>query len=92
MALKIITVGDATDHRGEVVGGSPTHKIGGRAIARVGDFVICPEHYADGRPHGMNEIVEGHSTFSVDDKAVAVEGCRTVCGCRLIGSATATVD
>lgn len=92
MSLKIITVGDATDHGGEVISGSPTHKIAGRAIARVGDLVLCPEQYPGGKPHGVNEIVEGHPTYSVDGKAVAVEGCKTVCGCSLIGSVTATVD
>ena len=34
MPLKIITVGDKTDHGGTVISGSPTHDIHGRAIAR----------------------------------------------------------
>ncbi len=92
MSLRIITVGDDTDHGGKVISGSPNHTIAGRAIARVGDLVSCPQRYPGGRPHGVNAIVEGHRTYSVDNKAVAVDGCMTACGCKLIGSVTATVD
>lgn len=35
MSLKIITVGDSTDHGGKVISGSPTHDVDGKAIARV---------------------------------------------------------
>jgi uncharacterized Zn-binding protein involved in type VI secretion len=45
MALKIITVGDKTDHDGTVISGSPTHEIRGRAVARLGDHVDCPKLY-----------------------------------------------
>lgn len=48
MALKIITVGDKTDHGGTVISGSPDHDIGGRAIARLGDPVSCPQSYPGG--------------------------------------------
>jgi uncharacterized Zn-binding protein involved in type VI secretion len=54
-------------------------------------LIDCPKRYPDGRLHGINQICEGHLTYSVDDKPVAVDGCRTECGCRLIGSVTATV-
>lgn len=92
MSLNIITVDDTNDHGGQVVSGSPHHHIAGRAIARVGDLVYCPERYPDGKEHGLNEIAEGHPTYSVDGIAVAVEGCRSICGCRLIGNGAATVD
>jgi uncharacterized Zn-binding protein involved in type VI secretion len=36
MPLRIITLGDSSDHGGKVISGSPTHQIAGRAIARVG--------------------------------------------------------
>lgn len=42
MPLKIIVVGDSTSHGGKVISGSPTHDIGGKAIARLGDQVSCP--------------------------------------------------
>jgi uncharacterized Zn-binding protein involved in type VI secretion len=44
MSLKIITVGDKTDHDGTVISGSPTHEIRGRAVARLGDQVDCRRH------------------------------------------------
>lgn len=37
MSLKIIVVGDRTDHGGTVLGGSPTHDVGGKPVARRGD-------------------------------------------------------
>jgi uncharacterized Zn-binding protein involved in type VI secretion len=91
MSLKIITVGDKTDHGGTVINGSPTHDIGGRAIARLGDQVDCPQSYPGGKPHGVNKIITANSTFTVNEVAVAVEGCLTECGCKLIGSVRADV-
>jgi uncharacterized Zn-binding protein involved in type VI secretion len=91
MPLKIITVGDKTDHGGTVISGSPTHDIRGRAIARLGDAVDCPQSYPGGKTHGVNKIVTAHSTFTVNGVPVAVEDCKTECGCKLIGSLPATV-
>jgi uncharacterized Zn-binding protein involved in type VI secretion len=84
MSLKIIVVGDRTDHGGTVLGGSPTHDVGGKPVARRGDKVDCPRH-------GENRIVTAHATLSVDGIAVAVEGCETECGSKLIGSGNASV-
>ena len=92
MSLKIITVGDLTDHGGVVISGSPNHDIRGRAIARLGDKVDCPQPYPGGKPHGVNKIITAHDTLTVDGVSVAVEGCTTECGCKLIGSLPATVD
>ncbi|PFH09750.1 putative Zn-binding protein involved in type VI secretion [Collimonas sp. PA-H2] len=91
MPLTIITVGDDTDHGGKVISGSPTHDIGGKPIARLGDEVNCPQHYPDGRPHGINKIVTAHPTFTVGGIPVAVQDCLTECGCKLIGNAHASV-
>jgi uncharacterized Zn-binding protein involved in type VI secretion len=91
MSLKIITVGDKTDHGGTVISGSPAHDIRGHAIARLGDQVDCPQSYPGGKPHGINKIITGHSTFTVNGVPVAVEGCTTECGCKLLGSLPATV-
>lgn len=92
MSLKIITVGDSTDHGGKVISGSPTHAIGGKAIARLGDKVACPQVYPGGKPHGINKIVTAHPSFTAGGIAVAVTDCVTECGCKLVGSANATVD
>jgi uncharacterized Zn-binding protein involved in type VI secretion len=91
MALTIITVADKTDHGGTVVSGSPTHNIRGQAIARLGDEVNCPQSYPRGKPHGVNKIITAHNSLTVNGVPVAVEGCTTECGCRLIGSLPATV-
>jgi uncharacterized Zn-binding protein involved in type VI secretion len=90
MALKIIVVGDRTSHGGTVISGSETHTIGGKRMARLFDLVDCPEHYPDGRPHGINKIIEAHPTFTIGGQRVALHGHRTECGCTLIGSMSAT--
>lgn len=91
MSLKIITVGDKTDHGGAVISGSPNHNIHGMAIARLGDEVECPRLYPGGKPHGVNKIITAHSSLTANGVSVAVEGCITECGCKLIGSLPATV-
>ncbi|KML49298.1 hypothetical protein VL15_27905 [Burkholderia cepacia] len=91
MALQIIVVGDGTSHGGRVVTGSETHMIGGKGIARLFDLVDCPQKYPDGRPHGINKIVEAHATFTIGGERVALHGHRTECGCTLIGSGTASI-
>lgn len=91
MPLKIITVGDQTDHGGQVISGSPTHDIAGKAIARLHDEVSCPQVYPGGKPHGINKIITAHETLTAGGILVAVEGCKTECGCTLIGKANATV-
>lgn len=92
MGKKIVTVGDSTDHGGTVISGSPTRDIDGQPIARVGDQVSCPQVYPGGKPHGVNKIVSGHSTVTVDGIQVAVDDCMTECGSKLIGSHRASVD
>jgi uncharacterized Zn-binding protein involved in type VI secretion len=90
MSLKIIVVGDPTTHGGKVISGSPSHDVGGKAIARLGDQVECPQYYPGGKPHGVNKIITAHPTLSVGGTPVAVEECMTECGCKLIGTSTAS--
>lgn len=91
MSLKIITVGDCTDHGGKVISGSPTHDVDGKAIARLGDLVDCPQRYPGGKPHGVNKIITAHDSLTAGGVAVAVENCLTECGCKLLGSVNADV-
>jgi uncharacterized Zn-binding protein involved in type VI secretion len=91
MSLKIVVVGDSTDHGGKVISGSPKHDIDGRPMARLGDKVTCPLFYPGGKPHGINKIITAHRTVTVDDIPVAVDGCKTECGCTLQGSRRASV-
>jgi len=74
-----------------VISASPLHDVDGKPIARRGDQVDCPRHYPGGKPHGVDKFITAHSTLSVGGIAVAVEGCVTECGCRLIGSLRASV-
>ena len=91
MSLIIITVGDKTNHGGTVISGSLTHDIYGRAIARLGDQVDCPQLYPGGKPHGVNKIITAYNSFTINGVPVAVDGCTTECGCELIGTLSATV-
>lgn len=90
MARKIIVVGDPTDHGGRVISGSPSHRIGNKAIARLGDMVDCPKRYPNRSPHGVNAIVEGEPDLLIDGIPVALAGHKTACGCSLIGTSSAT--
>lgn len=92
MSLKIIVVGDPTDHGGKVITGSPLHDVDDKPIARLGDKVACPQYYPGGKPHGVNKIITAHPTVSIGGIPVAVEDCVTECGCKLIGTRTASAD
>lgn len=92
MSRRIIVVGDSGSHAGSrVISGSPNDSIDGRAIARKGDLVSCPQTYPGGRPHGENRIVGGADEYTLDGTPVALEGHSTECGCVLIGSLPHTI-
>ncbi|WP_080409854.1 PAAR domain-containing protein [Burkholderia ubonensis] len=63
MALQIIVIGDTTSHGGRVITDSEGHAINGKSIARLRDLADCPVKYPDGRPHGVNKIIEAHPTL-----------------------------
>lgn len=85
MEKMIIRVGDGTSHNGRVITGSPEHSVLGRAIARLGDLVNCPQFYPGGRPHGVNKIITA-SGYLIGDIPAACDGDLTECGCTLIGT------
>ena len=76
-----ISLGDSTDHGGVVITASSPDLVGGKPIARVGDFVTCP---IDG--HGTTVIVTGDPTTLIDGKAAARQDDLCACGARLIPS------
>lgn len=78
---RVIRLGDPTSHGGQVVSAAATFSVMGKAIARVGDTVTCPE-----RGHSTSVIVEGDPDWLIDGRAVALEGHRTSCGATLISS------
>lgn len=81
MALTIVRLGDSTAHGGTVITASHTHSIGGIGIARVGDKITCPVPM-----HGVNEIIEGATTYLIGGRMVALHGHKCACGCTLISS------
>ncbi|MFJ4054855.1 MULTISPECIES: PAAR domain-containing protein [unclassified Pseudomonas] len=74
----IILLNDPTDRGGMVVQGSTSTLVYGRAVARLGDKVMCP--------HGACVIVSGDTTTLVDGKPVARHGDKTACGSSLIAT------
>lgn len=81
MSKGIIRLGDKTSHGGVVITATSTTVMDGKAVALVGDLVDCPQ-----KGHGVNPIIEGSSSWISDGKPVAVDGCRSACGCTLITS------
>ena len=81
MALQVVRLGDKTSHGGVVITASSTHSISGIGIARVGDQVACPI-----TGHGINKIIEGATTYTIDGRMVALHGHKCECGCTLIAS------
>ncbi|WP_312647147.1 PAAR domain-containing protein, partial [Stenotrophomonas sp.] len=77
MSRMLIVVGDALQTGGSVLTGSPHTDIEGRAVARVGDRVICARH-------GPGSIVTGDSTLVIDGQPVARDGDKASCGCALM--------
>ncbi|MFL6660270.1 MAG: PAAR domain-containing protein [Massilia sp.] len=71
---KVIRQNDPTSHGGTVSHVAATHfKVGGIAVARVGDRITCPIH-------GDGEIVEGDQHHTIDGIPVAYEGHKGSCG------------
>lgn len=72
-----IVVGDTTESGGTVLAGAPTTDVDGKAVARVGDPVLC------GR-HGQTSIASGDTTLLIAGRPVAREKDKCACGCTLL--------
>ena len=82
MSKPVIVVGDRTSHGGVVISGSPFTDVDGKAVARIGDRVTCPQ-----KGHGsVTTIVTGDQTVMLDGSPVARHGDKTACGATLISS------
>lgn len=77
MARMLIVVGDALQVGGSVLTGSPYTDIDGRAVARMGDRVICARH-------GPGTIISGDVTLVIDGQPAARHGDKASCGCALL--------
>ncbi len=86
MGKPYIVIGDRTSHGGTVISADFTFCINGKAIARVGDQVVCP------RCKGVFPITEG-DPGSVDEagKSYARQGDKTACGASLVPSQGLTI-
>ena len=80
--IDLIRLGDATDHGGKVISASRTMDFDGKAVARKGDHVKCPQH-PDVNP---NVILEGDAKITDHGVPVARQGHKATCGCSLISS------
>lgn len=80
--MKLIRLGDATDHGGKVISASSSMHYDGRPLARKGDEVSCPKH-PKVRP---NRIIDGDAAMTDGGVALALHGHRAACGCHLISS------
>ncbi|MCX8639084.1 PAAR domain-containing protein [Gilliamella sp. B3172] len=78
----VIRLGDPHSHGGIVISASGAN-FDGKPVALVGDTVSCPK-----KGHGVNAIIEGHPTWIMHNRAVAVNGCHTACGCILMSTLT----
>ena len=80
----IVLNGDCIDHGGYVITSDTTMTVNGKAVARIGDEVICFKH-------GKTEIVASSKTeLTVGKKPVARIGDKTKCGAKLLGGSMDT--
>ncbi len=79
MSDTIATVGDLTSHGGKILTGSPTRKLNGKMVARVGDKCSCPTH-------GSTFIltVVGCGRPKTDGRNTAHSGAITACGAKIL--------
>jgi len=79
----VIRLGDATTHGGKVLSVRASHfKVGGVAVACVGDTCSCPI-----AGHNGCTIASGSAHHKIDGKSIAFEGDKTSCGAKLVASA-----
>ncbi|MBP6124252.1 MULTISPECIES: PAAR domain-containing protein [Providencia] len=83
MPKNIILLGDKTSHGGTVITATSDIIVNGKKAAKVGDTVSCPK-----KGHGINKIIQGASDFTCKGIPIAIEGCKTECGCTLISSSS----
>lgn len=77
----VIRLGDPTSHGGRVVSASSNYSAFDKPVACVGDQCVCPI-----QGHQICVIVEGDSSWTINGRAVALDGCKTSCGASLIST------
>ena len=85
MSKPFIVIGDKTTHGGTVISADFTTDIRGKAMARVGDKVVCPQcKGVFAINSGADDVVDG------EGRAYARHMDTTDCGARLIAAQATT--
>lgn len=73
-------VGDLCTHKAKIITGSPTREVNGKAVARLGDFIQCPQH-------GRQKIIKVDAGMPLTDGQLTVcEGAKAACGAIVLTS------
>lgn len=82
MRLPYVVLGDPTSSGGTVITGSPSVRINGVPVVRVGDQATCP---VDGH-HQIVVVIEGDDFHLDQGRPVAYHGCSLSCGCKVMAT------
>lgn len=69
----VIRLGDPHSHDGTVATASGAI-FAGKPVMLAGDKVSCPQH-------GQVQVLQGHPSWKMKNRAVIVDGCKATCGC-----------
>jgi uncharacterized Zn-binding protein involved in type VI secretion len=94
MKMKAALVGDTgSEHDGfpptKIIVGSPTVKIDGKSVARIGDPL--EPHSKPNHPPHPRLIKTGSTSVMIDGKPAARVGDQVTCGGVIIGSSTVSI-
>ena len=80
----IVLAGNCIDHGGYVIASDNSTIVNGKAVARIGDKVLCYKH-------GQSEIISaGKNKVTSNKKQIARIGDKTKCGAKLLGGSMNT--
>lgn len=74
-------LGDSSTHGGAIASASPSTKVDGIAVGRVGDAFVCPIH-------GAQTITSGCPIWTAEARPVARTGSSVSCGATIIGGSS----
>jgi uncharacterized Zn-binding protein involved in type VI secretion len=76
-----IRLGDATSHGGKVTSAAEQTDVMGKPLARIDDTCSCPI-----AGHSNCVIIEGDPNWTIEGRAVALDGHKVSCGATLIST------
>ena len=80
---EVARIGDTISHGGEIIEGSPNCNCNNRAIARIGDAVICSTH-------GLQTITSSSGTVFANGLGIARVGDAVSCGAVIVSGSPDT--